>query len=114
VRVLTMATPVTRSMLTGQLEPSSGTAFVGGFDVVRQRRLAQRHMGVCQQFDILLPDSSGMWLCDALSTFEIRNPLRSIRDDPAVRAIARLRSPRRAELCCGVAKASRTRVAGVL
>nr|QUF59430.1 ATP-binding cassette transporter Abca3-like2 [Brachionus angularis] len=43
----------TFKMLTGELEPSSGKAFINGNDVVKQRNKARRDMSFCPQFDYL-------------------------------------------------------------
>lgn len=40
-------------MLTGNLQPSSGDAFVSDFSVVRELDSARRHVGYCPQFDAL-------------------------------------------------------------
>lgn len=41
------------NMLSGQLDPSSGTAYVGGHDVVRERHRVMGQIGLVPQFDIL-------------------------------------------------------------
>jgi len=41
-------------MCTGLEDPTSGTAFVNGYDIVRSRSRAQRSMGLCPQFDTLI------------------------------------------------------------
>lgn len=43
----------TVNMIMGELRPDSGSIHVGGVDVQRHTRLAQRSLGVCQQFDAL-------------------------------------------------------------
>jgi ATP-binding cassette subfamily A (ABC1) protein 3 len=42
------------SMLTGELEPDSGRAFLNGYDVVTQLELVRQELGYCPQFDPLL------------------------------------------------------------
>jgi ABC-type multidrug transport system ATPase subunit len=44
----------TFKMCTGLEDPTSGTAFVNGYDIVRSRSRAQRSMGLCPQFDTLI------------------------------------------------------------
>lgn len=41
-------------IVSGLELPSSGTAMINGFDVVRSRSSAQRSMGLCPQFDTLI------------------------------------------------------------
>ena len=40
-------------ILTGIIAPDSGTAFVGGFDIVGQRARMRQNLGMCPQHDIL-------------------------------------------------------------
>jgi len=42
-------------MLTGDISPSSGSAFLGGFDLSKYPRQARKLIGYCPQFDALLP-----------------------------------------------------------
>ena len=44
------------AMLTGLYPPESGTAWVGGYNIVNQIDLVHKQMGVCPQFDLLWPD----------------------------------------------------------
>jgi ABC-type multidrug transport system ATPase subunit len=46
----------TISMLTGLFPPSSGTAYIGGFDIRTEIDKVHRVMGVCPQFDTLWMD----------------------------------------------------------
>ncbi|KAI5853669.1 P-loop containing nucleoside triphosphate hydrolase protein [Durotheca rogersii] len=41
------------NMVRGDLIPSSGRIYLEGVDVLQHRRLAQKHLGVCPQFDAL-------------------------------------------------------------
>ncbi|KAI1659759.1 P-loop containing nucleoside triphosphate hydrolase protein [Daldinia decipiens] len=41
------------NMIRGDLTPSSGRIYLEGVDVLRNKRLAQKHLGVCPQFDAL-------------------------------------------------------------
>ena len=52
----------TGALLTGLLAPDSGTALVGGFDVVRDRERMRRSMGMCPQHDILYNDLTALEL----------------------------------------------------
>jgi ABC-type multidrug transport system ATPase subunit len=40
-------------MLTGLIQPTSGNAIVGGFDITKEIDKAHLIMGVCPQFSIL-------------------------------------------------------------
>lgn len=40
-------------MLTGDLTPTAGDAYVNGWNIVTDRRQCQQHMGYCPQFDAL-------------------------------------------------------------
>ena len=42
------------SMLTGEYEPTSGSAWLNGFDVVTQQEQVRQELGFCPQFDPLL------------------------------------------------------------
>ena len=44
----------TLSVLSGEVEPSSGQAFIAGHDVVEDAQLARQNLGFCPQFDALL------------------------------------------------------------
>lgn len=44
----------TLNMLTGAILPSSGKAFLGGYDVVKQQKEVRRLLGYCPQHDALL------------------------------------------------------------
>ncbi|KAG0722166.1 ATP-binding cassette sub-family A member 3 [Chionoecetes opilio] len=46
----------TMSMLTGLFPPTSGTALVGGHDIVREMDEVRRSLGLCPQHDILFDD----------------------------------------------------------
>jgi len=46
------------SMLVGQLDPSQGAAYVGGFHTVEQRKQALNELGIVPQFDVLYPELS--------------------------------------------------------
>ncbi|KAI1470153.1 P-loop containing nucleoside triphosphate hydrolase protein [Daldinia caldariorum] len=41
------------NMIRGDLTPSSGRIYLEGVDVLKNKRLAQKHLGVCPQFDAL-------------------------------------------------------------
>ncbi|KAL3659649.1 hypothetical protein V7S43_015324 [Phytophthora oleae] len=43
----------TMKMLTGDVQPSSGTATLGGFDILSQQIEVRRQIGYCPQFDAL-------------------------------------------------------------
>ncbi|KAL3659650.1 hypothetical protein V7S43_015325 [Phytophthora oleae] len=43
----------TLKMLTGDVQPSSGTATLGGFDILSQQIQVRRQIGYCPQFDAL-------------------------------------------------------------
>lgn len=49
----------TLSVLTGDLKPTSGTAFITGFSVLNQLPDVQRQIGYCPQFDPLLDLMTG-------------------------------------------------------
>ena len=49
----------TFKMLTGDLSPSSGTAFVNGFDVKKRVSGARSELGYCPQFDGILDSLTG-------------------------------------------------------
>ena len=49
----------TFKILTGDLAPSSGTAFVKNNDVVRQKSAVRRNLGYCPQFEGLLDQLTG-------------------------------------------------------
>jgi ABC-type multidrug transport system ATPase subunit len=44
------------SMVVGQMTPSRGKAFVGGYDTVLERRLALSQLGIVPQFDVYYPE----------------------------------------------------------
>ena len=44
----------TMKMLTGDVLPTSGQAFLGGMDILSQQREVRRLIGYCPQFDALL------------------------------------------------------------
>ncbi|KAK4312219.1 hypothetical protein Pmani_016341 [Petrolisthes manimaculis] len=46
----------TMSMLTGLFPPSSGTALVGGYDIVKQMNEVRRSLGLCPQHDVLFDE----------------------------------------------------------
>eukprot|EP00878_Enallax_costatus_P019215 GHUV01020268.1.p1 GENE.GHUV01020268.1~~GHUV01020268.1.p1 ORF type:complete len:1409 (+),score=442.81 GHUV01020268.1:441-4229(+) len=43
-------------MLTGMLQPTSGTAYIGGADIRTSMSVIRHSLGICPQFDILWPD----------------------------------------------------------
>jgi ATP-binding cassette subfamily A (ABC1) protein 3 len=43
----------TFKILIGEIEPTSGQAFVNGFDIKKNKYEARRNLGFCPQFDIL-------------------------------------------------------------
>ncbi|KAL3308324.1 ATP-binding cassette sub- A member 1 [Cichlidogyrus casuarinus] len=49
----------TFKILTGELQPSSGDAFIGGLSVIENRHEVQRMIGYCPQFDALFDCLSG-------------------------------------------------------
>lgn len=46
----------TMNMLTGMFQPTSGTAFVNGYDIRTNMNEARSSIGICPQFDILFPN----------------------------------------------------------
>ncbi|CAH0579245.1 unnamed protein product [Chrysodeixis includens] len=46
----------TISMLTGMVPPSSGTAFINGYNIVHETPLARKSLGICPQHNVLFPD----------------------------------------------------------
>ena len=44
----------TLSMLSGEVQPSAGSAYIAGHDVAKDPHLARQHLGFCPQFDALL------------------------------------------------------------
>lgn len=38
------------------LQPTSGTAYIGGRDIITQMSAIRQSLGICPQFDILWPD----------------------------------------------------------
>ena len=49
----------TFKMLTGDTEPSGGTAFVNGYNILTDLDHARRNIGYCPQFDALNPLLTG-------------------------------------------------------
>nr|XP_018668972.1 ATP-binding cassette sub-family A member 3-like isoform X3 [Ciona intestinalis] len=49
----------TFKMITGDYRPTSGSAFLDGYDVRTQLRMAQQRMGYCPQFDALIEQMTG-------------------------------------------------------
>jgi ATP-binding cassette subfamily A (ABC1) protein 3 len=49
----------TFKILTGDLNPTSGTAFIAGDDIRKNTKGAQQHLGYCPQFDALLERMTG-------------------------------------------------------
>jgi ABC-type multidrug transport system ATPase subunit len=43
----------TFKMLTGEIEPTSGKAFINGYDISKNKSEARSNLGFCPQFDIL-------------------------------------------------------------
>lgn len=43
---------------TGMLQPTSGTAYIGGNDIRTNMAAIRESLGICPQFDILWPDIS--------------------------------------------------------
>jgi ATP-binding cassette subfamily A (ABC1) protein 3 len=43
----------TFKILTGEIKPTSGNAFINGYDIKREKYQALRNLGFCPQFDIL-------------------------------------------------------------
>ncbi len=64
----------TISMLTGEFPPTSGRAFLGGFNVATEPREVQRLMGYCPQFDALNS------LLTAKETLELYAKIRGVPD----------------------------------
>jgi len=56
----------TISMITGQIPPSRGQVFVGGFDVVNERMDALEQLGIVPQFDVLYDD---LTVCEHLEIY---------------------------------------------
>ncbi|XP_026725285.1 ATP-binding cassette sub-family A member 1 [Trichoplusia ni] len=46
----------TISMLTGMVPPTSGTAFINGYNIVHETGLARKSLGICPQHNVLFPD----------------------------------------------------------
>jgi ATP-binding cassette, subfamily A (ABC1), member 3 len=44
----------TFKILSGEIKPTSGKAFIAGFDVINNMADARRNIGYCPQFDALL------------------------------------------------------------
>lgn len=44
------------NMLIGMVPPSSGTAFINGFDITTELNEARKSIGICPQSDILFND----------------------------------------------------------
>ncbi|CAK8673428.1 unnamed protein product [Clavelina lepadiformis] len=49
----------TFKMLTGDFRPTSGTAYLDGYDVTNHLRKVQQRMGYCPQFDALIEQMTG-------------------------------------------------------
>ena len=49
----------TMSMLTGLFPPSSGSALVNGFDIVREMDQVRQSIGICPQHDVLFDQLNG-------------------------------------------------------
>ncbi|XP_076823215.1 phospholipid-transporting ATPase ABCA3-like isoform X1 [Clavelina lepadiformis] len=49
----------TFKMLTGDFRPTSGTAYLDGYDISTQMRKVQQRMGYCPQFDALIEQMTG-------------------------------------------------------
>jgi len=45
-------------LAAGMLQPTSGTAFIGGHDIRTSMGIIRQSLGICPQFDILWPDIS--------------------------------------------------------
>lgn len=56
----------TISMITGQIPPSRGQVFVGGFNVVNERMKALEQLGIVPQFDVLYDD---LTVCEHLEIY---------------------------------------------
>lgn len=52
------APPVPAHLAAGMLQPTSGTAFIGGHDIRTSMGIIRQSLGICPQFDILWPDIS--------------------------------------------------------
>jgi ABC-type multidrug transport system ATPase subunit len=61
--------------LTGDLEPTSGSASLHGFDILSHPMEAQQLLGYCPQYDALLPELT------ARETLELFARLRSVAED---------------------------------
>lgn len=46
-------------MLTGDLEPSRGDAYIGGYSIRHQLKKAHQRLGYCPQFDGLIGEMTG-------------------------------------------------------
>ncbi|XP_013143539.1 PREDICTED: ATP-binding cassette sub-family A member 3-like isoform X1 [Papilio polytes] len=46
----------TISMLTGMVPPTSGSASINGYNIVRETELARKSLGICPQHNVLFPD----------------------------------------------------------
>nr|XP_021189995.2 phospholipid-transporting ATPase ABCA1 [Helicoverpa armigera]WRX06182.1 ABCA1 [Helicoverpa armigera] len=46
----------TISMLTGMVPPTSGKAFINGYNIVTETGLARKSLGICPQHNVLFPD----------------------------------------------------------
>jgi len=65
----------TMSMLTGEIDPSDGRGWLGGYDVVTERELVRQELGFCPQFDPLLADMT------AREHLELYGRVRGIPDE---------------------------------
>lgn len=43
-------------LVAGMLQPTSGTAYIGGHDIRTNMAAIRQSLGICPQFDILWPD----------------------------------------------------------
>ena len=46
----------TFKILTGEIKPTSGKAYINGFDILKEKSKARRNLGFCPQFDYLPED----------------------------------------------------------
>ncbi|XP_026317820.1 ATP-binding cassette sub-family A member 1-like [Hyposmocoma kahamanoa] len=46
----------TLSMMTGMVNPTSGTAIINGYDIVTETHQARKSLGICPQHNVLFPD----------------------------------------------------------
>ena len=108
-------------MLCGLLNPSGGTAKINGFDLRRQLRLAQQHLGLCPQRNTLvgaLTVTEHLWLFAKLRGVSDRVVYRYVDQmiadlelvDKRHATTKTLSGGMKRKLCCGMALVGRSPV----